>query len=66
MSKSDYEGSKKDRLMDRKQARKKKMSLREWEASPEDNAADAKGFAGGGSVARGSGKALRGFDYTIR
>ena len=67
MSKSrDYEGSKMDRMQDRKEARKRKMSLREWENSPEDAEQDTKGYSGGGSVSRGKGAAQRGFNYSVR
>lgn len=67
MSKSrDYEDSKKDKMVDRKEARKRKMSLREWESSPEDEAMDMKKMAGGGMVSRGKGVAQRGFDYSFR
>lgn len=61
----DDKDTKKQKMMDRRQAKKRKQSVREYENSPEDEADDAKGFFGGGSVARGAGKALRGFDYKI-
>lgn len=65
----DYENSKKDKMADRKEARKRKMSLREWEGSPEDEVMDSAGMkkmAGGGMVSRGKGVAQRGFDYSFR
>ena len=77
MSKSRvFEDSKKDKMMDRKAARKRKMSLRDFEITPEDAAMDAAGqaqmnagapgYSGGGSLkSRGAGAALKGFDYKI-
>ena len=62
---AEYEGSKEDRMRDRREARKRKMSLREWEASPEDAAEDAKHMKAGGGV-RGMGAAKRGGKYTVR
>ena len=54
------EGSKKDRFQDRKQARARKMSLREWENTPGEAAMDkGPGMKAGGTV-RGMGAAKRG------
>jgi len=52
VEKDHYEGSKADIAEDKRQAKKRGMSMKEWEASPEDRAMDA---AGGGISA----------DYTI-
>lgn len=56
------EGSKKDIREDRRFAKRAKMSLKDWEASPADERHDAgkKVFAKGGKV-RGAGAAVRGF-----
>lgn len=64
---ADWEGSKKDRMMDRKMARKRKMSMREWEASDADAEHDrgrGKGYATGGRV-RGMGAAKKGGGYVV-
>lgn len=66
MSKSrDFENSKKDKMADRRMARKRKMSLREWEDSPEDQKMDSRGFSTGGSVPRGMGVTSKGGRYSV-
>lgn len=59
MAKKSYEGSAADMAADKKQAKKRGMSLKAWEKSPSDMAMDAKGMATGG-VVRGAGAAFKG------
>lgn len=53
------EGTPAEQAKDRQMARKHKMSMQQWEGSPQDEKMDRKGYATGGSV-RGTGAALRG------
>jgi hypothetical protein len=61
---SNFEGSKQDILEDRRNARKNKMTLKQWEESPQDVEHDKKGFASGGKV-RGMGAAKKGGKYSV-
>ena len=56
-----FEDTKKDKMEDRRQARKAKMTMTAWENSPGD---DDKGYASGGKV-RGMGAATKGGKYRI-
>lgn len=61
----DWEGSRRDIAEDRRMARKNKMTLKEWEASPQDTKHDAgKGYSSGGKV-RGMGAAKKGGKYSV-
>jgi hypothetical protein len=57
-----WEGSKEDVSQDKKLAKKRGMSMKEWEASEADTKHDtqksAKGLRGGGMATRGMGVAL--------
>jgi len=59
-----WEGSKKDVSQDKKLAKKRGMSMKDWEASEADTKHDtqksAKGLKGGGIAAKGKGMASRG------
>lgn len=55
------EGSKKDMTMDRKAARKAKMTMRQYEATPADARTE---YSSGGTV-RGMGAAKRGGKFTL-
>ena len=59
MAKKPYEGSPADMAVDRKQAKKRGISLKKWESSAADDKMDAKRMAGGG-VVRGAGAATSG------
>lgn len=67
----DDKDTKQQKMADRKQARKRKMKLQDYENSPADETDDAKEMSGkkkfssGGTVSRGAGCAQRGFNYTI-
>ena len=62
-----WEGSKKDKQIDRRNARRAKMSMRDYEGSPADMAEDRKheqGYSKGGAV-RGGGAAVRGLKCKV-
>ena len=60
-----WEGSREHKLEDRRMARKNKMTLKQWEDSPQDVAHDkGKNFASGGKV-RGMGAAKKGGKYSV-
>ena len=63
MAKKPYEGSKKDMASDKKNAKKRGMSVADWESSAADDAMDAKKMATGGTV-KGGGAATRGLKFT--
>ena len=59
-----WEGSKKDVSQDKKLAKKRGMSMKDWEASEADTKHDTqksmKGLKGGGMAVKGKGVALKG------
>jgi len=59
-----WEGSKKDVSQDKKLAKKRGMSMKQWESSAADTKHDtqksAKGLKGGGMAVKGKGVALKG------
>ncbi len=63
MAKKKYEGSAKDMMSDRTQAKKRKMPAGMWEKSASDGMHDVRGMASGGKV-RGAGAALRGTKFS--
>jgi hypothetical protein len=65
-----WEGSKKDVSQDKKLAKKRGMSMKEWEASEADTKHDTqksmKGLKGGGMAKKGKGVALKGGGMATR
>ena len=59
MAKNTYEGSPADMASDKKNAKKRGVSLKKWENSGADDRMDAKKMAAGGTV-RGAGAAFKG------
>jgi hypothetical protein len=65
-----WEGSKKDVAQDKKLAKKRGMSMSEWEASGDDEKHDSqksmKGLRGGGMAVKGTGISLKGGGIATR
>ena len=65
-----WEGSKKDVSQDKKLAKKRGMSMKEWETSEADTKHDTqksmKGLKGGGIAAKGKGMALKGGGMAVK
>jgi len=65
-----WEGSKKDVSQDKKLAKKRGMSMKDWEASEADTKHDTqksmKGLKGGGIAAKGKGMALKGGGMAVK
>jgi len=65
-----WEGSKKDVSQDKKLAKKRGMSMKDWETSEADTKHDTqksmKGLKGGGIAAKGKGMALKGGGMAVK
>ena len=65
-----WEGSKKDVSQDKKLAKKRGMSMKDWESSEADTKHDTqksmKGLKGGGIATRGKGLALKGGGMAVK
>jgi hypothetical protein len=65
-----WEGSKEDVSQDKKLAKKRGMTMKEWESSQADKKHDAqksaKGLKGGGMAKKGKGMALKGGGMATR